>query len=131
MAGLPNESAAYLFGNISKREGKIMIHVEIIIPARLQQATPSSFEIDPKDQYLKLKEMEKASLELVGIAHSHPGRQFVSATDRHFMKNPGPFTKICWVIVGEYNNAIEIGAYYIVDGEIHQIPIHLHGKNGA
>ncbi|HME52065.1 MAG TPA: Mov34/MPN/PAD-1 family protein [Candidatus Lokiarchaeia archaeon] len=121
---LPNEACALLFGKIeSDDHGQ---RVEIIAMRELENIlhSPVAFEIDPEAEYRVIVEETASGHDLVGILHTHPGSQFVSATDRRYMINADIISKLIWLIAGDGEGGeLEIGGYVIEGGKITKIPI--------
>lgn len=123
-ANIPNEACALLFGKIeSDEQGQ---RIEIVAMRELENIkhSPVAFEIDPEVEYRVIVEEDAGGNDLVGILHTHPGAQFVSATDERYMKNAALVANMCWLIAGDgLNGDLEIGAYIIKSGMITRIAI--------
>jgi len=121
---LPNEACALLFGKVQR--DKACERIEIVTMRELENIlhSPVAFEIDPESEYRVIVEEVANGNAMVGILHTHPGSQFVSATDQRFMFNADLISKLIWLIAGDgENGAIEIGAYVIKGGQIIKVPI--------
>ena len=124
----PEEACALVFGSMIIDENKQVFEIKEIHFTENILHSPSAFEIDPVDYYSIIKKEEENKNALVGILHTHPSNQFVSASDEKYMKNAAEHFKsaICWLIAGDGENAgdgLDIGAYYVKSGTILQIPI--------
>jgi proteasome lid subunit RPN8/RPN11 len=120
----PNEACVLLFG-VSRKS--IDDHVFEIVTMRQVEnvlASPVAFEMDPTSQYQVMQQEAKKERDLVGILHTHPGNQFVSAMDVKYMKNASRISRLCWLIAGDgFEGKLEIGAYIVDNGTIREIPI--------
>jgi proteasome lid subunit RPN8/RPN11 len=120
----PNEACALLFGSMRETDGELVYDIGSMRQVENVLRSPVAFEVDPVVQYQIMMQEEKRGRELVGILHTHPGNQFVSATDVRYMKNASRMTRFCWLIAGDgIDGRLEIGAYVVVNGTIRDIPI--------
>ncbi|MHA1683464.1 MAG: Mov34/MPN/PAD-1 family protein [Promethearchaeota archaeon] len=124
----PNEAVALMFGRAIDYQDRVFIYITEMTKIESILPSPSSFEIDPVDQFQAMEDAKSRELNLVGILHTHPGRQFVSASDEVYMRNADRFSRLCWIIAGEVEDMLEIGAYMMVEGEIREIPVDFHGE---
>jgi proteasome lid subunit RPN8/RPN11 len=120
----PDEACALLFGTMCATNDGLVYEVTSMRQVENLLKSPVAFEVDPVVQYQIMQQEEKQGRELVGILHTHPGNQFVSATDVRFMKNASRMTRFCWLIAGDgVDGKLEIGAYVVQNGTIRDIPI--------
>ncbi|MBN2152285.1 MAG: Mov34/MPN/PAD-1 family protein [Candidatus Lokiarchaeota archaeon] len=120
----PNEACALLFGTMLEREGEVVYDVASMRQVENVLQSPVAFEVDPVVQYQLMQQEEKQGRELVGILHTHPGNQFVSATDVRYMKSAARLARYCWLIAGDgVDGKLEIGAYVVSNGTIRDVPI--------
>jgi proteasome lid subunit RPN8/RPN11 len=120
----PHEACALLFGTM--RDANDVLVYEVMSMRQVENVlkSPVAFEVDPVIQYQVMMQEEAQGRELLGILHTHPGNQFVSATDVLYMKNASRMTRFCWLIAGDgIDGRLEIGAYVVNTGTIRDIPI--------
>ncbi|MHA1943731.1 MAG: Mov34/MPN/PAD-1 family protein [Candidatus Thorarchaeota archaeon] len=115
-ANLPNESAALLFGSISKHLITVNT-IELVSNESISSIT--TFEVNPEEQYRLLIEAEERHEELVCIFHSHPAPPFPSKTDRRNMKlNP-----VVWLIGSKERGTWESRAYLMNDETVEEVTL--------
>ncbi|MEX2680229.1 MAG: Mov34/MPN/PAD-1 family protein [Candidatus Sigynarchaeota archaeon] len=120
----PNEACALLFGKMNDTKDWIEYNISTMRQVENILHSPVAFEVDPVVQYQIMLQEEKQGRDLIGILHTHPGNQFVSATDVRYMKSAARMARYCWLIAGDgVNGELEIGAYVVVNGTIRDIPI--------
>jgi proteasome lid subunit RPN8/RPN11 len=120
----PNEACALLFGSMHEVKDQLVYEVTSMRQVENVLGSPVAFEVDPVVQYQIMSQEETRGRELVGILHTHPGNQFVSATDVRYMKNASRMSSFCWLIAGDgVDGKLEIGAYVVVNGTIRDVPI--------
>ncbi len=120
----PNEACALLFGKMNEIQEGLEYDVSSMRQVENILRSPAAFEVNPVVQYQIMLQEEKQGRELIGILHTHPGNQFVSATDVHYMKNAARMTRYCWLIAGDgVKGRLEIGAYVVMNGTIRDIPL--------
>ncbi len=112
-AGYPYEACGMLAG----RNGR----VEKVYAMTNDEPSPVSYLINPREQFLVMKEMREKRLELVGIFHSHPSSPPVpSAKDVNLAFYPDSV----YVILGLSDPGHpEIRAYEIRDGRAVELPV--------
>ncbi|NMC06977.1 MAG: M67 family metallopeptidase [Candidatus Lokiarchaeota archaeon] len=124
----PHEACALLFGTMREINGHVEYEITRMRQVENVLASPVAFEVDPVIQYQIMMQEGQRGLELVGILHTHPGNQFVSATDVRYMKNASRMTRYCWLIAGDgVDGKLEVGAYIVSNGGIRDIPITFMG----
>ncbi len=120
----PDEACALLFGAMRDANDELVYEVASMRQVENLLESPVAFEIDPVVQYQVMLQEEAQGRQLVGILHTHPGNQFVSATDVRYMKNASRMARFCWLIAGDgVDGKLEIGAYVVQNGTIRDIPI--------
>jgi proteasome lid subunit RPN8/RPN11 len=125
----PNEACAILFGHILQGngielDGEATTKIYDVISVRETpsiQPSPYAFTIDPLAMYRLIE--DEANLDMIGYLHTHPGRQFVSATDETYMRNASRLVDACWLIAGKSGKGLEIGAYVVAGDRIIDVPI--------
>ncbi len=120
----PNEACALLFGTMNDIKEGLEYDVSTMRQVENILRSPVAFEVDPAVQYQIMLQEEKQGRDLIGILHTHPGNQFVSATDVRYMKSAARMARYCWLIAGDgVKGGLDIGAYVVVNGTIRDIPI--------
>nr|MDO8083747.1 Mov34/MPN/PAD-1 family protein [Candidatus Sigynarchaeum springense] len=126
----PNEACALLFGKMNEMDEVLEYDISTMRQVENVLKSPVAFEVDPVVQYQVMLQEEKQGRELIGILHTHPGNQFVSATDVRYMKSAARMTRYCWLIAGDgVKGGLEIGAYVVVSGTIRDVSI-LYKRGG-
>ena len=73
------------------------------------------YMMDPKEQFLAMKEIRHKSMTLMGVYHSHPhSPAYPSITDVRLAF----YSDILYLIVSLENNKPDLRAFWIVDGKI-------------
>lgn len=109
----PNEACGLLAGE--KGAVKKMYEMTNAEPS------PVSYFMDPREQFLAMKEMRRDGLHMVAIYHSHPGSQaYPSGRDVELAFYPDSL----YVIIGlSDNNRPEVRAYRIAEGDVREVEI--------
>lgn len=110
---LPNECCGLLAGH--------GLEVERIFRARSALASPTAYEIRPRELFEIFRTLRAEKLELVGIYHSHPtGDNAPSARDRVRAYYPGA----AYLIVSPRQDAPQpVRAFFIREGSVRELPV--------
>ncbi|MFX0103586.1 MAG: Mov34/MPN/PAD-1 family protein [Candidatus Hodarchaeota archaeon] len=119
----PNEACALVFGNTRKESEALIVTVKVIREIKNLINSPSAFEIDPVEQFKIMEEERGNGHILIGILHTHPGSEFVSASDDFYIRNASKISNLCWFIAGKREKCLEVGAYMLVNDQIHSLMI--------
>ncbi|MDA8079962.1 MAG: M67 family metallopeptidase [Nitrospiraceae bacterium] len=112
-AGYPHEACGMLAG----RKGR----VEKVYAMTNDEPSPVSYLVNPREQFLVMKEMRARGLELVGIFHSHPSSPaFPSVKDVNLALYPDSAYVILSLSDPEHP---DIRAYEIRDGRVVGLPL--------
>ena len=122
----PEEACGLLFGHVTRSEEDsdlVSIIPQVFVECENVLHSPSAFEIDPVEQYRHVTSHK--GLSLVGIVHTHPGAQFLSASDERFMLGISMLSKACWVIAGtgKDGNELDFGAYIVEGSNITRVAV--------
>lgn len=123
IAGLPNEACGILAG----RNGT----VQKVYRMRNARPGPASYEMDPEEQLLVMKDIRRAGLALAGIYHSHPfSPAYPSGIDVERAYWPGTlfpnYPEAVYVIVSLLDRAVPaMKGYTISDGKVSEAPIRI------
>lgn len=92
-----------------------------IFPATNQLASPTAFEIPPRELFDIFRRLRRDKLELVGIYHSHPsGDNAPSARDRERAYYPDA----AYVIVSPRPEAAEpVRAFFLQGNEVREVAV--------
>jgi proteasome lid subunit RPN8/RPN11 len=108
--GLPNEACGLLAG----RDGR----VERFFPMRNADDSPSTYRLDPKEQFQVFTEIDEKGWQLSGIFHSHTHTEaYPSETDRRQAFYPEAHYVVLSVVD---RSSPEVRAFTIRDGEIEE-----------
>jgi proteasome lid subunit RPN8/RPN11 len=108
----PSEACGILAGKENK--------VEKIYRMKNIEASPVSYEMDSKEQFSVMKEMEKNRMRMVAIYHSHPhGGAYPSPKDIKLAFYPDT----AYIIVGLGGDEPEVRAYLMEEGKEREIGI--------
>jgi proteasome lid subunit RPN8/RPN11 len=108
--GLPNEACGLLAG----RDGR----VERFFPMRNADDSPSTYRLDPKEQFQVFTEIDEKGWQLNGIFHSHTHTEaYPSETDRRQAFYPEAHYVVLSVVD---RSSPEVRAFTIRDGEIEE-----------
>ena len=111
----PYEAVAFLLGRKTSMGYEALELVKVSNAARSQL----QFYVDPVELYSVYKEADSKGLEVVAIAHSHPGTPYPSSLDRAYMKiNP-----YVWIIVSMYD--LKLQAYILEGDELKSVSIYV------
>jgi [CysO sulfur-carrier protein]-S-L-cysteine hydrolase len=106
----PNECC----GLIGGRNGK----VETVYRARNAEASPLRYNIDPRDQFRIMSEMDEKGEELSAIYHSHTASPaYPSQTDINLAAYPG----VIYLIVSLADGDQPLRGFEIEDGEVTEV----------
>lgn len=109
---LPNECCGLLGGGAGE--------VARIFPATNELASPTAFEIPPRELFEILRRLRADHLELVGIYHSHPtGENAPSARDRERAYYP----EAAYVIVSPAQVAQPVRAFTIEGESVRELEV--------
>jgi len=118
--GLPDEACGLLLGPMER--GVPTGVVTEAVPCRNADASARTYTVEPKDMLNAMRAAEAASVEIVGVWHSHTHTTaYPSPTDVRQAVDPTWY----YPIVSFRDDAPVVRAYRIVDGEITEIPIEL------
>ena len=117
----PNEACALVFGNTRKEREELIVTVKVIREIKNLIHSPSAFEIDPVEQFKIMEEERGNGHILIGILHTHPGSEFVSASDDFYIRNASKISNLCWFIAGKREKCLEVGAYMFINDQINSI----------
>jgi len=114
MIAQAREEAPYeACGVIAGKEGKA---VKLYRTANAEHS-PTTYRLEPEEQYRILMEMEEKGWELWGIYHSHPAfPAYPSARDIE----QAYFPESLYLIVSLAQEELEIKAFRIVEGEVRE-----------
>ena len=111
----PNEACGILAG----KDGEI----KRIYAMTNTDRNPTTYFMDPKEQFRVFKEMRESNLELVGLYHSHvASAAYPSARDKEMAFYP---EAVYLIISLENYDAPEVKAYRIQDGEVEEEKINI------
>ena len=119
----PNEACALVFGTTRKDSGELLIDIRAFREIKNLINSPSAFEIDPVEQFKIMEEERAGGNILIGILHTHPGSQFVSASDDFHIRNAGKISNLCWFIAGTREGQLEMGGYILVKDKIYSLEL--------
>lgn len=110
---LPNECCGLLAGR-----GRAVTRV---FRAANALASPTAYEVRPRELFALFRRMREEKLELVGIYHSHPtGENFPSARDRQRAYYP----ETPYVIVSPRGEAAQpVRAFLLREGRVEEIAV--------
>ena len=90
--------------------------------ARNSEASPLRYNLDPKDQFRIMSEIEERGEELVGIYHSHTkSPAYPSQTDINLAAYPDAIYLIVSLAEGEE----PLRGFNIVDGEVREVELEI------
>jgi proteasome lid subunit RPN8/RPN11 len=119
--GYPDEVCGILGG----RDGK----VEEVYLMKNARPGPTTYEMDPEEQFRVMKDIREAGLAMVGIFHSHPGgHAYPSSVDVEKAYWPGTllpnYPSAVYVIVSLLDRASPVvRGYAIEEGRVSEIPL--------
>lgn len=119
----PNEVCALVFGRTKKEGNALILTINSIKTVQNVINSPSAFEISPVEQFKLMNEERASGNILLGILHTHPGSEFVSASDAEHIKNASKISNLCWFIAGKSEGQLEIGVYMFFNGRIHAVDL--------
>ena len=125
IAGYPDEVCGILGGT----EGSVA-KVYLMKNAR---PGPSTYEMDPEEQFRVMKDLREAGLALVGMFHSHPGgHAYPSNVDVEKAYWPGTrlpnYPSAVYVIVSLLDRlSPAVRGYLIEEGKVSEIPLTVIG----
>lgn len=122
-AAEPNESAALLFGSVTREQDFVLYKCEKVQDVESSVPSPVSFLIgDIENLYSLWADAQSKGYRLVSIFHSHPSGAWPSGKDRKYMKNIGRFYRgIIWSIYG--NSQDELNAFVYDRNRMFQVEI--------
>lgn len=104
----PNEACGILAG----KDGRVMR----LYKSRNANRSPSSYALDPTQQYRIFKDIEDRGLELVGIYHSHPSSP---ATPSDIDVDQAYYPESSYVLISLANPPeAQVRAFRITDGGV-------------
>jgi len=121
LAGYPHEACGLLGG----RDGK----VEKVYLMKNARPGPTTYEMDPEEQFRVMKDIREAGLAMVGMFHSHPGgHAYPSSVDVEKAYWPGTglpnYPSAVYVIVSLLDRANPVARGYLIEeGTVSEIPI--------
>ena len=119
--GYPHEACGLLGG----RDGK----VEKVYLMKNARPGPTTYEMDPEEQFRVMKDMRDAGLEMLGMFHSHPcGHAYPSSVDVEKAYWPGTglpnYPSAVYVIVSLQDRASSVARGYLIEeGSVSEIPL--------
>ncbi|MEK6744832.1 MAG: M67 family metallopeptidase [Nitrospirota bacterium] len=121
LAGYPNEACGILGG----RDGM----VEKVYRMTNARPGPTTYEMDPEEQFRVMKDIREADLAMVGMYHSHPGgHAYPSSVDVERAYWPGTrlpnYPSAVYVIVSLLDRANPaVRGYRIDEGTVSEISL--------
>ena len=123
LAGYPHEACGLLGG----RDGK----VAKVYPMKNARPGPTTYEMDPEEQFRVMKDIREEGLAMVGMFHSHPGgHAYPSSVDVEKAYWPGTrlpnYPSAVYVIVSLLDRANPVARGYLIEeGTVSEITITL------
>jgi proteasome lid subunit RPN8/RPN11 len=120
-AGYPDEMCGILGG----RDGR----VEKVYCMTNARPGPTTYEMDPEEQFRVMKDIREAGLAMVGMFHSHPGgHAYPSSVDVEKAYWPGTrlpnYPRAVYVIVSLLDRANPVARGYLIEeGTVSEIPL--------
>jgi [CysO sulfur-carrier protein]-S-L-cysteine hydrolase len=94
--------------------------------ARNAEASPLRYNLDPRDQFRIMTEMEERGEELAAIYHSHTASPaYPSQTDINLAAYPDALYLIVSLAEGEK----DLRGFRIVDGEVTEVDVQIRGSS--
>lgn len=121
LAGYPHEACGILGG----RDGR----VEKVYCMTNARPGPTTYEMDPEEQFRVMKDMREAGLAMAGIFHSHPGGPaYPSSVDVERAYWPGArlpnYPGAVYVIVSLLDRASPVARGYLIEeGMVSEAPL--------
>jgi len=109
----PIEAVGFLLG---KKDGDVFEALELI-KVRNAASSPVKFSVDPEELLGVYRRADEKGMEVVAVAHSHPGSTAPSQIDIQYMRlNP-----YVWIIVSSVDFKME--AYLLRDNRLEKVRI--------
>ncbi len=126
-AEFPKEACGLLSGKFITENSALTAVVEKVYMMRNVEGSTVSYFMEPKEQFMAMKEMRVEGMELVGIYHSHPG---VPAYPSQKDVSLAFYPDAAYLIVSLMAQAVDFRAFQIIDAEIRGIEIQIIGDRG-
>lgn len=127
-AAYPHEACGILGGE----EGRI----EKVYLMKNARPGPTTYEMDPEEQFRVMKDIREAGLAMVGMFHSHPGgHAYPSGVDVEKAYWPGTrlpnYPSAVYVIVSLLDRASPVARGYLIEeGKVSEIPLAVIDEQG-
>jgi proteasome lid subunit RPN8/RPN11 len=126
--GYPNEVCGILGGTGGR--------VEKVYCMTNARPGPTTYEMDPEEQFRVMKDIREAGLSMLGMFHSHPGgHAYPSSVDVEKAYWPGTrlpnYPSAVYVIVSLLDRASPVArGYQIEEGKVSEIPLTVIEEKG-
>ena len=120
-AGYPDEACGILGG----RDGR----VEKVYCMTNARPGPTTYEMDPEEQFRVMKDIRETGFAMVGMFHSHPGgHAYPSSVDVEKAYWPGTglpnYPSAVYLIVSLLDRASPVAKGYLIEeGKVREIPL--------